>query len=61
MLENENLTWFSVNYSILRVLGYAWFLENTKERKKNVKENDFFHVLLLYEKYQRISNIIKTN
>ena len=23
-------------------LGYVWFPKNTKERKKNVKENDFF-------------------
>ena len=30
-------------------------------RKKNVKENDFFHICLSYEKYQRKSNIIKTN
>ena len=29
--------------------------------KKNAKENVFFHVWLSYEKYQRKSNIIKTN
>ena len=23
-------------------LGYVWFSGNTEERKKNVKENDFF-------------------
>ena len=27
-------------YKIL--YGYVWFPENTKERKKNAKENDFF-------------------
>ena len=26
----------------IKILGYVWFPENTKERKKNAKENDFF-------------------
>ena len=31
-----------IGKSNLIYLGYVWFPENTKERKKNVKENDFF-------------------
>ena len=31
-----------INLYFLRYLGYIWFPKNTKERKKNVKENDFF-------------------
>ena len=41
---------FLFNYKIIIInlfsknilLGYVWFSENTKERKKNTKENDFF-------------------
>ena len=33
---------FSFSYIRLEALGYVWLSENTKERKKNVKENDFF-------------------
>ena len=25
----------------LKKLGYVWFMENTKKRKKNAKKNDF--------------------
>ena len=36
---NTVSSWFSLALNLL--LGYVWFLENTKERKKNNVENYF--------------------
>ena len=38
-------------------LGYIWFSENTKERRKNTKKNDFFIFCCL----MKISKKIKYN
>ena len=42
---------------VIKNLGYVWFLKNTEERKKNVKENNY-HTWSSYIKYQEKKNQI---
>ena len=45
--------------SIIIFLGYVWFPENIRERKKSIEENDFFIFGFLIKKHERKLNIIK--